>query len=42
MVQAEEKDDFASLKAKDWQEVFSDKMAGTDWQDKWFLDGIYA
>lgn len=41
-LRAEEKDDFSSLKAKDWQEVFSDKMTGTDWQEKWFLDGIHA
>ena len=42
IVQADNKDDFSSLKAKDWQEVFSDKMTGTDWQEKWFLDGIHA
>ena len=42
IVQAENKDGFSSLKAKGWQEVFSDKMTETDWQEKWFLDGIYA
>ena len=42
IVQAENKDDLSSLKAKGWQEAFSDKMTGTDWQEKWFLDGIYA
>ena len=41
-VRAEEKDDFPSLKAQEWQEVFTDKMAGMKWQEKWFLDGIHA
>ncbi|MDD7985173.1 hypothetical protein PQO01_09445 [Lentisphaera marina] len=42
IIQAETKDDFSSMKAKNWQEVFSDKMSGTEWKEKWFLDGIHA
>ena len=42
VIQAESKDDFSSMKAKNWQEVFSDKMSETGWKEKWFLDGLHA